>query len=35
LTELPGLWHELPAGSALVLEKGRADQLTFRPRLPG
>jgi glutamine amidotransferase len=35
LAELPGLWHEVPAGSALVVEKGRIDQVTFRPRPPG
>jgi glutamine amidotransferase len=34
LTELPGLWHEVPAGSALVVDKGKVDQLPFRPRSP-
>lgn len=34
LTELPGLWHEVPAGSAVVIEKGGLDQLPFRPRPP-
>jgi predicted glutamine amidotransferase len=34
LTELPGLWHEVPAGSALVVDKGKVDQLPFRPRPP-
>jgi glutamine amidotransferase len=29
---LPGLWHEVPAGSALVVEKGGVDQLAFTPR---
>jgi glutamine amidotransferase len=34
LTELPGLWHEVPPGSALVVDKGKVDQLPFRPRSP-
>jgi glutamine amidotransferase len=34
LVELPGLWHEVPAGSALKVENGRAEQLTFTPRPP-
>jgi glutamine amidotransferase len=34
LAELPGLWHEVPVGSAIVVEKGRVDQFPFRPRLP-
>jgi predicted glutamine amidotransferase len=34
LTELPELWHEVPAGSALVVEKGKVDQLPFSPRSP-
>jgi predicted glutamine amidotransferase len=32
LVELPGLWHEVPAGSAVVVEKGGLDQVPFRPR---
>jgi glutamine amidotransferase len=34
LVELPGLWHEVPAGSALVVEKGRVEQRPFVPRPP-
>jgi glutamine amidotransferase len=34
LAQLPGLWHEVPSGSAIVVEKGRLDQLPFRPRPP-
>jgi predicted glutamine amidotransferase len=33
LVELPGLWHEVPAGSAVVVEKGGLDQVPFRPRI--
>jgi len=32
LAPLPGLWHEIPAGSALVVGKGLAEQVPFRPR---
>ena len=32
LAPLPGLWHEIPAGTALVLGKGQAEQVPFRPR---
>jgi glutamine amidotransferase len=32
LAALPGLWHEVPAGSAVVVEKGGVDQRTFTPR---
>jgi len=35
LAPLPGLWHEIPAGSALVVGKGLAEQVPFRPRSPG
>jgi len=35
LVALPGLWHEVPAGTALVVEKGGVEQLPFRPRRPG
>ena len=34
LVGLPGLWHEVPAGSAILVEKGRVEQLPFRPRFP-
>ena len=34
LVALPGLWHEVPAGSALTVEKGRVDQVPFTPRPP-
>ena len=32
LVALPGAWHEVPAGAAIVIEKGRLDQVPFRPR---
>ncbi|WP_281283882.1 hypothetical protein [Modestobacter altitudinis] len=35
LVALPGVWREVPAGSALVVEKGRVDQLPVTPRSPG
>jgi predicted glutamine amidotransferase len=35
LAELPGLWHAVPAGSAIVVEKGGVEQLPFVPRPPG
>lgn len=35
LIELPGLWHEVPAGSALTVRKGRVDPVPFTPRPPG
>jgi glutamine amidotransferase len=34
LAPLPGLWHEIPAGSALVVGKGPGEQVPFRPRSP-
>ena len=34
LVELPGLWHEVPAGSAIVVDKSRLDRLPFTPRPP-
>jgi predicted glutamine amidotransferase len=34
LVALPGLWHEVPAGSALTVEKGRVHQVSFTPRRP-
>jgi predicted glutamine amidotransferase len=35
LVELPGLWHEVPAGSAIVAYKGGVERLPFTPRRPG
>lgn len=35
LVDLPGAWQEVPAGSAVVVEKSGLDQLPFRPRPPG
>ena len=32
LAPLPGLWHEIPAGSALVVGRKPAEQVPFRPR---
>jgi glutamine amidotransferase len=32
LVALPGLWQEVPAGSALVVEKGGVEVLGFTPR---
>jgi predicted glutamine amidotransferase len=34
LVALPGLWHEVPAGSAMIVAKGRVEQLPFEPRSP-
>lgn len=34
LTALPGLWHEVPARSAIVVESGHVEQHPFRPRRP-
>ena len=34
LVELPGLWHGIPAGSAIVVGKGGVEQLPFVPRPP-
>ena len=34
LVELPGLWHEIPAGTALTVHKGVHEQRPFRPRPP-
>jgi glutamine amidotransferase len=34
LSPLPGLWHEIPAGTALVVGKGQAEQVPFRPQPP-
>jgi hypothetical protein len=35
LVVLPGVWHEVPVGSALVVESGGVEQLPFAPRSPG
>ncbi len=35
LVALPGLWHEVPAGSAMIVEEGGVEQLPFTPRPPG
>ena len=34
LAGLPGLWHEVPAGSAVVVGKDGVDQVDFTPRAP-
>ena len=34
LIHLPGLWHEIPAGTALVVQDGPDHDLPFTPRLP-
>jgi glutamine amidotransferase len=34
LTDLPGLWHEVPVSTALVLQKGPDVERPFRPRPP-
>ena len=35
LAELPGLWEEIPAGSAVIVGKDGVERLPFRPRSPG
>lgn len=35
LTRLPGVWHEIDAGSAVVVGKGGLDEVPFVPRPPG
>ena len=35
LTALPGLWHEVEAGSAVVVSAGGIDVAPFRPQPPG
>jgi predicted glutamine amidotransferase len=35
LVELPGLWHGIPAGSAIVVGKAGVEQRPFVPRPPG
>jgi glutamine amidotransferase len=34
LVELPGLWHEVSAGSAIVVDNGKVEQLPFTPHRP-
>ncbi|WP_181781696.1 class II glutamine amidotransferase [Pseudonocardia pini] len=34
LTDLPGLWHEVPAGTALTVQKGPDVERPFRPAPP-
>ena len=35
LGDLPGLWHEVPAGTALVVQPGEDEQVPFAPRRAG
>lgn len=35
LGDLPGVWHEVAAGSALVVQAGPDEQVPFTPRKPG
>ena len=32
LGDLPGLWHELPAGTAIVVQPGADERMPFTPR---
>jgi glutamine amidotransferase len=34
LGDLPGLWHELPPGEAIVVQPGDDDRVPFTPRMP-
>ncbi|MGK9269844.1 class II glutamine amidotransferase [Williamsia muralis] len=34
LSALPGLWHEVPPSSALIVQKGPDEQRPFRPQPP-
>ena len=34
LGDLPGLWHEVPAGTAIVVQPGDDDRVSFTPRTP-
>ena len=34
LGDLPGLWHEVPAGTALVVQAGEDERVPFAPRTP-
>jgi len=35
LGDLPGLWHELPAGTAIVVQAGDDERVPFTPSRPG
>jgi glutamine amidotransferase len=35
LGDLPGLWHEVPAGTAIVVQPGDDDRVTFAPTPSG
>jgi predicted glutamine amidotransferase len=35
LTDLPGLWHEIPPGTAFVIQPGEDLRLPFAPRRNG
>jgi glutamine amidotransferase len=34
LGDLPGLWHEVPAGTAIIVQPGDDDRVPFTPQLP-
>ena len=34
LQALPGTWHEVPPGTALIIQPGDDEELPFRPRAP-
>lgn len=34
LEELPGLWREVPASSAIIVQPGADEEVAFSPRLP-
>jgi predicted glutamine amidotransferase len=34
LGDLPGVWHEVPAGTALVVQAGEDERVAFAPRSP-
>jgi predicted glutamine amidotransferase len=34
LGDLPGIWHEVSAGSALIVQPGEDERVAFTPRLP-
>ncbi len=34
LGDLPGVWHEVPAGSALIVQPGADERVAFAPRPP-
>ena len=35
LGDLPGVWEEVPAGTALVVQPGEDERMAFTPRPPG